>query len=113
MRQSTNFTLRTEMFVFGMLFLAILFDLSIFRVYVKDKAVLFSTFVGISFALRLLFSGEYYIAKIIPSISFSFVIYVEYLTILLIPYTLLLLAGSLYKKQISEKLIDVITMLVL
>lgn len=93
---------RKEMLIFGMIMIMVFYHFLLYRARGKDKAVVFAALAFLSMALRLLVTGEYYITRFVPDISFSAVIFLEYSSMYWSILFLQLYINALYPKEFSK-----------
>ena len=94
---------RREMFLLGALLIILFYYAAIYWLQKRNRLSLYFVLAILVVAVRILFTGEYYITKIIPSIDFNWIIFIEYMTGYWGPTLWVLFIHSLYPKEYSKR----------
>lgn len=94
---------RREMFLFGVIVIMIVYHTAMYWLLKRNRPTLYMVLTLLVIAVRILFTGEYYIARIIPDIDFQWIIFIEYMTIYWGPALWILFIQSLYPEEFSQK----------
>lgn len=94
---------RREMFLFGVIVIMIVYHAAMYWLLKRNRPTLYMVLTLFVIGVRILFTGEYYIARIIPALDFQWIIFVEYMTIYWGPAMWILFIQSLYPDEFSQK----------
>lgn len=101
-RALSNRIARMESFCFSALLIMACYHLLLYRTRKENKDMGYIAVAMLVTAVRILVTGQYYITALIPSIPFSAIIYIEYLTVFWNLYFWLLFACNLYPDEFSR-----------
>jgi len=79
-RESQQFSLYKDVFLFGSIFMMGIFHLAIFWLWKKDLAPLFFGLLCVVISLRAIVVGDYFILQVFPALPWEFLLKVEYST---------------------------------
>lgn len=94
-----------DFFLFGSLLIMGLYHFGLFAYRRKDKSPLYFGLFCFLMGFRSIFTGERFIYKVIPSMSWSLGVTLEYSTFYFGPPMLVLFISSLFPKEINSKIV--------
>jgi signal transduction histidine kinase len=96
---------RREMFLFGIMLIILFYHIAIYWLHRKNKSVLYFILILFIFTIRILFTGEYFITKIIPGMDFNYIVFIEYMTNYWGPTIWMMFVCSIFPKEFSKKVL--------
>jgi signal transduction histidine kinase len=100
-------SIRKEILLFGAVCSMIIYHMAIYRIQRRNKSILYFILAFFGMALRIFFTGEYYITSLIPNISFNVLIFIEYMTIFWGATIWFNLVNELYPDEAPKKVVRV------
>jgi signal transduction histidine kinase len=97
-----------DFFLFGSLLIMGLYHFGLFAYRRKDKSPLYFGLFCFLMGVRSIFTGERFIYKVIPSMSWSLGVTLEYSTFYFGPPMLALFLSSLFPKEVNVKIVRII-----
>lgn len=92
-----------DIFLFGSFFIMGLYYLSIFLLRREDKSSLYFVFMCLVVIGRTIIHGDYAVYRLLPFISFSGIVSVNYITLYWFPTAFVLLLNELFPEEVSKK----------
>ncbi|MCT4634309.1 MAG: ATP-binding protein [Firmicutes bacterium] len=100
-------SIRKEILLFGAVCSMIIYHMAIYRIQRRNKSILYFILAFFGMALRIFFTGEYYITSLISNISFNVLIFIEYMTIFWGATIWFNLVNELYPDEAPKKVVRV------
>ncbi|MFZ5642897.1 MAG: ATP-binding protein [Bacillota bacterium] len=92
-----------DIFLFSSFFIMGLYYLSIFLMRREDKSSLYYVFMCLVVMGRTIINGDFAVYRLLPFISFSGIVLINYITLYWFPTTFVLLLSELFPKEVSRK----------
>jgi sensor histidine kinase YesM len=100
-------TSRNEMFLMGIIFIMMCYHLILYCVRKEDKSLLYAVIGLFVTILRILVTGDYYITTLIPSMSYSTIILLEYCTLYWGLITWVLFIAKLFPFEFNKNILKI------
>lgn len=102
---------RREMFLFGAVICMILYHLSIYWLQRRNKSIFYFILAFFGMALRILFTGEYFITTLFPNIKFNLIIFIEYMTVYWGATIWFIFIHKVYPEETSKRIVNFFVLL--
>lgn len=97
-----NRTAMLEFSIFGFLAVMSLYHLVLFVLRPKEKSTLYFSLLCIGYLLRVLVSNEFVILNIFPELSYSFVIALDYISMPLVLFSIVLFLKTIFPEVVKK-----------
>ena len=98
---------RIETFFLGVMIIMFFYHLPLYWIQKKNEPMLYTMLGMFVMSVRVLVTGEYYITRLLPGLSFRLIIFLEYSTIYWGPLAWLLFVCYLYPEESSKQVLKI------
>ncbi len=106
--QKREFSVALELFIFGVIFIMSLYHFTLYLFRRKEESALYFALTCLALAARTLFTGEFFIVRIFPSINWELQLKIEFLTFYAGFPVFMMFFQYLYREEYSRLILKIL-----